>query len=156
MSALPSIEWGEEERREGAVSFAQHLKDLTSTHTPVSSTVEKINSVVATVMPQLVEALQEELVTTSTTTPTTTVMSTGSTSLATTPSLVADKLNKVVAAVVPQLVEVIQDELTPTSTTSAPEITTAVVPHTPPPTCGAPPEPQVGKLFYALIFLNLH
>jgi hypothetical protein len=140
MSALPPIKWGEKEREIGAVSFTQHLKELTSTHTSSSSTTDKINSVVATVVPHLVDALKEELLTTSTTIPVTT------TSPTTTPSSIAGKLNKVVTAVVPQLVEIIKDELAPTSITPDPGTITSDTPHTSPPTCGSPPEPQVGKL----------
>jgi hypothetical protein len=84
MSALLPIQWTEQEKTSGAVSFSHHIAELhdkltTSTTAPspaVSttsrSTVEKIAHVVETVVPQIVETLQHEFVE-----PTTTVVGTG-------------------------------------------------------------------------------
>jgi hypothetical protein len=139
MSALPPIEWGEEDHKAGAISFSQHIKEMMTAHSTTPSTADLVNKAVATVMPRLVEAIQGEL--SSTTTSSTSVV-TATISPPTTPSTV-EKISKVVVSVVPQLVETISEELSSTSTTAVPDTNTAVVPHTPPPTCGAPPEPQV-------------
>jgi hypothetical protein len=129
MSAVPPIEWGEEERATGAVSFTQHLKELSAAHLSVPATVEKINHAVETVVPRLVEAIQEELLTTTTTT---TVVSTAITT--TTPSTVAEKIHQVVATVVPTTTQTLS------TTTNTP--TSAA----PPPFCGNPSVPQVSIL----------
>jgi hypothetical protein len=138
MSAVPPIEWGEEERATGAVSFTQHLKELSAAHLSVPATVEKINHAVETVVPRLVEAIQEELLTTTTTT---TVVSTAITT--TTPSTVAEKIHQVVATVVPNLVDAIQHGLSPTTTQTLSTTTNTPTSAAPPPFCGNPSVPQV-------------
>jgi hypothetical protein len=98
--------------------------------------VDRINKVVATVVPHLVEAIQDELSGPTTTSSTIAVVAPPTT----TPTTV-EKISKVVATAVPQLVEAIQRELTPTIT--PPSITTVAVPSLPPLTCGVPQEPLV-------------
>jgi hypothetical protein len=88
---LPPVQWTEGEVQHGAVGFEQHLHLLmanrTSSTASLSSTtmptpLQRLNHVVATIMPQVVEAIQHEFVNTSistgvvtTTTPTTTDVS---------------------------------------------------------------------------------
>jgi hypothetical protein len=74
MSASPPIQWTDQEKESGAVSFAQHLSELrekltTTTNVPSTvtpsttrSTVEKIVHAVETVVPQIVETLHHEFV----------------------------------------------------------------------------------------------
>jgi hypothetical protein len=93
MSALPPIQWTEQEKTSGAVRFSQHLSELhdkltTSTPSPAvsttsRSTVEKIVHVVETVVPQIVETLQHEFVE-----PTTTVVSVGTGVTTTSPTTI--------------------------------------------------------------------
>jgi hypothetical protein len=93
MSALPPIQWTEQERESGSVSFSQHLVELhkkltttttsTTTTTPsvsttvtTRSTVEKITHVVEAVVPQLVDSMRHEFIDITTTPPTAVVTTT--------------------------------------------------------------------------------